>query len=288
MNAADNFALSEEITRNITQALIEDIGEIDLTAELIPPEIVASATVITREDAILCGTAWFDACFKKLDPAVAITWNFTDGNRVASGEILSEIRGPARALLAGERTALNFLQTLSAVATKTRQFVEAATGTRALIVDTRKTIPGLRLAQKYAVQCGGGTNHRKGLFDAILIKENHILAAGSIAEAMLAADRLKAQYSNQCKFVQVEVETLAELRQALDSGAKMVLLDNMSLETITEAVKMNNGRALLEASGNVTLETVRPIAASGVDRISIGSLTKDIKAVDISMRFHNS
>lgn len=278
-------SLAEEIDRNVTAALAEDVGTGDLTAQLVPAEDVARAAVISREHAILCGTAWFDRCFKSLDPTVSILWKAADGDRVAPDQTLCEICGPARILLTGERTALNFLQLLSGVATKAGQFADAVAGTAAQVVDTRKTIPGLRLAQKYAVHCGGGANHRLGLHDAILIKENHILAAGSIPAAMAEATKIASNAGNQCKFIQVEVETLDELRQALDAGAKMILLDNMSLAQMREAVAFTAGRAVLEASGNVSLDTVRDIAETGVDRISIGGLTKDVRALDLSMRF---
>lgn len=275
-------SLTEEIERNVTTALAEDIGSGDLSAQLIPTGKIAHATVITREHAVLCGAAWFERCFKQLDSQVNIVWQAGDGDALAAGQQLCAIDGPARALLSAERSALNFLQLLSAVAGKTRQYVHAVAGTQARIVDTRKTIPGLRLAQKYAVKCGGGDNHRFGLYDAVLIKENHILAAGGIANALAAA-----QQAGPCAFVQIEVETLDELNQALAAGATMILLDNMSLEAMREAVRINQTqekRALLEASGNVNLDTVRGIAETGVDRISIGGLTKDLRAVDLSMR----
>lgn len=272
-------SLTAEIERNVATTLTEDIGQGDLTAQLIPASHIAQAQVIARERAVLCGAAWFERCFKQLDPQAEIIWQAKDGDDIAADQLLCTITGKARALLSAERSALNFLQLLSGVASKTRQYVNAIAGTPAHIVDTRKTIPGLRLAQKYAVHCGGGTNHRFGLYDAILIKENHILAAGSIANALAAA-----QQAGPCAFVQIEVETLDELQQALDAGATMILLDNMSLETMRAAVKINAGRAVLEASGNVNLDTVRGIAETGVDRISIGGLTKDVQAVDLSMR----
>ena len=278
-------SLDEEIERNVSVALAEDVGKGDLTAWLVPAERIARARVISRENAVLCGTAWFDCCFSQLDTGIAIRWIASDGERVAPGQVLCEIEGPARALLTGERSALNFLQLLSGVASKAREFVDAVSGTKALIVDTRKTIPGLRVAQKYAVKCGGGANHRMGLYDGILIKENHILAAGGIATALSAAQRVAASAPGNCQFIEVEVETIAELQQALDAGAKMILLDNMSLEQMRAAVSVNAGRAVLEASGNVNLDTVRGIAETGVDRISIGGLTKDVRALDLSMRF---
>jgi len=279
--------LAAEIERNVAAALVEDVGRGDLTAQLVPAGRIARATVIARQDAVLCGTAWFARCFASLDGAIALSWKATDGERVAADQVLCEMVGPARALLTGERTALNFLQLLSGIASKTRQYADAVAGTRAQIVDTRKTLPGLRLAQKYAIGCGGGVNHRLGLYDAILIKENHILAAGSIAAAMAAALRVAEETGGRCSFIQVEVETIAELQQALAAGAKMVLLDNMSLAQMREAVALTAGRASLEASGNVTLETVRGIAETGVDRISVGALTKDVRALDLSMRFQD-
>lgn len=280
-------ALEAEIERNLDAALAEDVGPGDLTAQLVPEGNVSRATIVSRENAVLCGTHWFTRCFRKLDPSIVIVWKAADGDRVAPDQILCEIEGPARALLTGERTALNFLQLLSGVATKVGKFADAVAGTRAQIVDTRKTLPGLRLAQKFAVKCGGGGNHRLGLYDAILIKENHILAAGSIAAAMAAAQHVADATGGQCKFIQVEVETLDELNQALTAGAKMILLDNMSLDQMREAVKITAGRAILEASGNVNLDTVRGIAETGVDRISIGALTKDVRALDLSMRFQH-
>jgi nicotinate-nucleotide pyrophosphorylase (carboxylating) len=278
-------SLADEIGRNVAAALAEDVGSGDLTAQLVPPGLHARATVIARENAVLCGSAWFDRCFKTLDASIAINWTARDGDRIVPNQTLCEISGPARALLTGERTALNFLQLLSGVATKARQFVDAVAGTRAQIVDTRKTIPGLRLAQKFAVSCGGGGNHRLGLYDAILIKENHILAAGSISAAMAEAKRIAAASAGRCTFIQVEVENLDELQQALAAGAQMILLDNMGLAQMREAVAMTAGRALLEASGNVSLNSVRGIAETGVDRISIGGLSKDVRALDLSMRF---
>ena len=279
--------LAPEIERNVAAALAEDVGSGDLTAQLVPADAQVRATVIARENAVLCGSAWFERSFKKLDPAITVTWHAGDGDRVVPDQVLCEIAGPARALLTGERTALNFLQLLSGVATKAAQYAAIVAGTRAQVVDTRKTLPGLRLAQKYAVQCGGGGNHRIGLYDAILIKENHILAAGSIGAAVAAAKQVAATTQGECKFIEVEVETLDELRQALDAGATMVLLDNMSLAQMREAVAISAGRAVLEASGNVTLEILRGIAETGVDRISVGALTKDVRALDLSMRLQN-
>jgi nicotinate-nucleotide pyrophosphorylase (carboxylating) len=278
------YLTDAEIERNVAAALAEDVGDGDLTAQLVPADHVAKAIVISREHAVLCGSAWFERCFRKLDPGVAIVWRVRDGERLSPDQAVCEIEGPARAMLTGERTSLNFLQMLSGVASKARQYADAVAGTRARIVDTRKTLPGLRLAQKYAVLCGGGGNHRIGLFDAILVKENHILAAGGIAAAVAAARKI-AEASGCCEFVQVEVENLDELRQALDAGAAMILLDNMSLDEMREAAEISAGRAELEASGNIRLETVRAVAETGIDRISVGSLTKDVRAVDLSMRF---
>lgn len=271
----------ELILADVRRALAEDIGSGDLTAQLIPGETIARASVIAREDAILCGMAWFDATFRELDARVRIAWQRRDGDHIEPNATLCELTGPARALLSGERVALNFLQTLSGVATETRHYADAVRGTHAKILDTRKTIPGLRHALKYAVRTGGGENHRMGLFDAILIKENHIAAAGSIAAALDTARRARGQAS----FVEIEVENLDQLRQALAAGAERVLLDNFDLDAIRAAVKESAGRAKLEVSGGITLENVRAIAATGVDYISVGALTKNIRAVDLSMRF---
>jgi len=273
--------LASEIERNVTAALAEDIGPGDWTALLTPPGQAASAHVVCRESAILCGQPWATACFRRLDSEAVVTWLAAEGARLAPGARVCEIRGQTRALLTAERTALNFLQTLSAVATATRRYVEAIAGTRAAIVDTRKTLPGLRLAQKYAVRIGGGMNHRLGLYDAMLIKENHIAATGGVTAALAAA----RQAAPAGIWTQIEVETLVQLSEALAAGATMVLLDNMDLATMREAVRIAAGRAQLEASGGVTLATVRAVAETGVDRISIGALTKDIEATDFSMRF---
>ncbi|MHB1290758.1 MAG: carboxylating nicotinate-nucleotide diphosphorylase [Sulfuricella sp.] len=273
--------LPDAIRRNVEAALAEDIGGGDLTARLIPAENVATATVICREAAVLCGTAWFEACFRNLGAGIEIKWHFRDGETITAGLTLCEIHGNARAMLSAERPALNFLQTLSATATVTRRYVDAVKGTGARIMDTRKTLPGLRLAQKYAVKCGSGENQRTGLYDGILIKENHIMAAGGIRAALAQAGRIAPQGVP----IQIEVESLSELEQALEAGARLVLLDNFGLETLRAAVKLAGARAELEASGGITLETVRAVAETGVHRISIGSLTKDIKAVDLSMRF---
>lgn len=268
---------------DVARALAEDVGAGDLTAQLIAPQVETTATVITRETAVVCGCAWFDEVFKQLDPSVRVNWSVRDGERVEPNQQLCELSGRARAVLTGERTALNFLQTLSATATATRRYVDAIAGTTTRILDTRKTLPGLRLAQKYAVVCGGGTNHRVGLFDAILVKENHIAAAGSIAAAVAQARIIAGQ-----AMVEVEVENLDELRQALKTDIDRVLLDNFTLEMLRQAVeltKRSSGRVELEASGNVTLASLREIAATGVDYISIGGLTKHIQAIDLSMRF---
>ncbi|NMG30403.1 carboxylating nicotinate-nucleotide diphosphorylase [Aromatoleum evansii] len=269
-----------EIQRNVAASLAEDVGTGDLTARLIAADTDARGRVITREEAIVCGTAWFEAAFAALSPAATIIWHVRDGDRVEPGQVLCDVVANARVLLTAERTALNFLQLLSGTATVTRRFVDAVAGTGAKIVDTRKTLPGLRLAQKYAVAVGGGTNHRVGLYDGILIKENHIIAAGSIAGVLEEAKKIAP--SNV--FIEIEVESLEQLEEALAAGAKMILLDNMDLATMREAVRITAGRAELEASGGVNLEKVRAIAETGVDRISIGSLTKDVRALDLSLR----
>ncbi|MDB5847130.1 MAG: hypothetical protein JWP29_882 [Rhodoferax sp.] len=270
--------------RDARYAVQEDVGQGDLTASLVPRG-EARALVVAREAAVICGAPWVEAVVHTLDPSAQITWHCREGERCAPDQNVVEIRGDARGLLTAERTALNFLQLLSAVATKTAVYVDAVRGTRAQIVDTRKTVPGLRLAQKYAVRTGGGTNHRIGLFDAILIKENHIAAAGGIRAAMAAV----AQVTAPMQFVELEVETLNELDEGLAAGARMILLDNMDLPTLREAVRRNDAmgdqRAVLEISGGVTLQSVRALAETGVDRISVGGLTKDVKAIDFSMRF---
>lgn len=273
--------LPAEIARNVTAALAEDVGSGDLTAQLAPDAPDTHAHVICREPAVLCGTAWFEACVRRLDPAARLQWLARDGDRIVAGARICDVSGSSRALLTAERTALNFLQLLSAVATATRRYVDAVAGTRTAILDTRKTLPGLRIAQKHAVTVGGGVNHRMGLWDAILIKENHIAAAGGIVPALAAAARL----ADRALWIQIEVETLDQLREAVGAGAKMVLLDNMTLAEMREAVTWTAGRAQLEASGGITLDNVRAIAETGVDRISIGALTKDVAAVDLSMRF---
>ena len=265
---------------DVARALQEDLGSGDLTAALVPEGRRCRARILAREAAVICGAPWAEAALRALDPTVSLTWLVAEGQRCATDQVVLEIAGDARALLSAERTALNFLQLLSAVATKTAIYVEAVKGTRAAIVDTRKTIPGLRLAQKYAVRVGGGVNHRIGLHDAVLIKENHIAAAGGVTAVLRAAEAVAAR----AQFIEIEVETLAQLAEALDAGAKMVLLDNMDLPTLRQAVEINAGRAILEISGGVTQDSLRALAETGVDRISIGALTKDVKATDFSMR----
>jgi len=273
-----------DLAEQVARALAEDLGGGDLTAALVPEGRRGRATVITREPAVLCGRPWVDEVFRQLDPSVRIDWEAQEGAEVAPGQRLCRLEGPARSLLTGERTALNFLQTLSGTATATRRYVALVEGLPCRILDTRKTLPGLRRAQKYAVRCAGGSNHRMGLYDGILVKENHIMAAGSIAAAVAAARAAGSSVP-----VEVEVETLDELCQALDAGADMALLDEFSLEDLRAAVVMNRshprGPMKLEASGNVSFETLRPIAETGVDFVSIGSLTKHLRAVDLSMRF---
>ena len=273
--------LQHNIETQVSAALTEDIGSGDLTAALISAERQGRATVITRQAMVICGQPWVDAVFRHIDSKVRMDWRLQEGMLAKAGQTLFSIDGPARALLTGERTALNFLQTLSATATLTRRYVDAIKGTGAVIVDTRKTLPGLRLAQKYAVKVGGGTNHRIGLYDGVLIKENHIMAAGGVVNAL----RVAQENTPKGVPIQIEVETLDQLRDALDAGAKMILLDNFDLARMREAVTLNAGRAKLEGSGGVNLESVRAIAETGVDRISIGALTKNINAIDLSMRF---
>jgi len=270
--------------RNVRLALDEDIGNGDLTAQLIPAQQTSTARVISREPAILCGQAWFDACFKLVDDNTRIEWHVSEGERVLANHTLCTITGRARSLLTAERCALNFLQTLSAVATVTRSYVDAVAGTHANILDTRKTLPGLRLAEKYAVTVGGGKNQRIGLYDGILIKENHIAAAGGIQAAIDAARAIGITLTREVP-IQIEVESLEELQTALDAGAKLVLLDNFSIEQTRRAVAVTADRAQLEASGNITLNNVRAVAETGVHRISIGGLTKNVSAIDLSMRF---
>ena len=272
-------AFHDLVAQPVSAALAEDVGSGDLTASLIPASQQAQATIISRENAVICGIDWANACFHQLDKNIKINWLVNEGEKTATNQLLCEISGNARALLTAERCALNFLQTLSAVATQTREYVDAIADTKAQILDTRKTLPSLRLAQKYAVTVGGGVNQRLALYDGILIKENHIAAAGGIAAALSLACRL-----NKNVTIQIEVENLDELQQALRAGATNILLDNFTLADMKKAVQLNNGKALLEASGNVNMRTVRAIAETGVDRISIGSLTKNIRAIDLSLR----
>ncbi|QSB01641.1 carboxylating nicotinate-nucleotide diphosphorylase [Methylomonas sp. BW4-1] len=262
----------------ISLYLAEDIGSGDITASIVSAETQANAAVITREPIVLCGRAWFDEVFRQLSPQVMVDWQCNEGERVAANTVLCKLRGPARALLTGERTALNLLQTLSATATIARRYADAVAGTGCKVLDTRKTLPGLRLAQKYAVKCGGCFNHRIGLFDAMLIKENHIIAAGSIANAV----KLARDYGNVT--VEVEVETLDEFAQAFAAQPDRIMLDNFSLTDMRTAVQQNQGLLELEASGNITLDNIRTVAETGVDFISIGALTKNVAAVDLSMR----
>lgn len=266
------------IADEVRRALAEDLGSGDVTAALVPTR-PATATIVAKEAAVLCGVPWAEACFHALDPAARIEWRHGDGSRMAAGDIVCRMRCESRALLSAERSALNFLQTLSGTATITAQYVDAVAGTGATILDTRKTIPGLRLAQKYAVRCGGGRNHRLGLYDAVLVKENHIAAAGSIAAAVAAARRLAPGL-----LLEVEVESLDELAQALGAGVDRVLLDDFAADALREAVRITAGRCPLEVSGGVDLARVRAIAETGVDFISIGALTKHVRAVDLSLR----
>ncbi|MBD8593838.1 MULTISPECIES: carboxylating nicotinate-nucleotide diphosphorylase [unclassified Pseudomonas] len=271
--------LTAEIEANVRRALFEDVGSGDITAQLIPAERLAKASIITRDACIVAGSAWVDAVFRQLDPRVAVHWQVVDGQQAQPNQPLFHLEGPARSLLTGERSALNFLQLLSAVATRARYFAERVGHTQVKLLDTRKTVPGLRLAQKYAVTCGGCHNHRIGLYDAFLIKENHIAACGGVAQAVAAAQRIAPG-----KPVEIEVESLDELREALAAGADIVMLDELSLADMREAVSINAGQAKLEASGGINDSTLVSIAETGVDYISIGSLTKDVKAVDLSMR----
>lgn len=277
MSATD---LKHVIRDDVTRALEEDIGTGDITAALIPFAQQSSATVISREDATICGVDWFNEVFKQLEPSIKVDWHVSDGDTVIPDQVLCKLAGSSRALLSGERAALNFLQTLSATATVAAHYASIVAGTNTKILDTRKTIPGLRRAQKYAVSCGGCFNHRIGLYDAYLIKENHIAAAGSITNAITTARTLNPQAN-----VEVEVETMTEVTEALSGAADILLLDNFSLDMLHEAVALNNGQAILEASGNVTADTVRAIAETGVDTISTGELTKHVRAIDLSMRF---
>jgi nicotinate-nucleotide pyrophosphorylase (carboxylating) len=267
------------INADVERAFAEDLGKGDATASLIPADAKATAQLTCREDAVIAGIPWFNAAVRKLDPNARIDWNVSDGDRVAPGTVICELHGNARALLSAERTSLNFLQLLSGTATNTAAHVAAVAGTKVRVLDTRKTVPGLRLAQKYAVLCGGGHNHRIGLYDAILVKENHIIAAGSIAAAVKAAREL-----HPTLLLEVEVETLDELQQALDAGVDRIMLDNFTLPLMREAVAQTAGRVPLEISGNVDLSTIGDYARTGVDYISVGALTKHVRAVDLSLR----
>ena len=271
------------VSEDVRRALAEDVGTGDLTAALIPADRAGEATVISRETAVICGRDWFDAVYHQLDPEVTIRWHVNDGDAIESGTLLCELQGPARSLVTGERTALNFLQLLSGTATTARSYARAVEGTGTRILDTRKTIPGLRQAQKYAIACGGCTNHRHGLYDAILIKENHIIAAGSIQQAVQESRRLHPDVT-----IAVEVESLAELDEALSAEADIVLRDNFSLDDLALARERTGDRARLEASGNVETQGLQAIAATGVDFISVGAMTKHVRAVDLSMRFRKA
>jgi nicotinate-nucleotide pyrophosphorylase (carboxylating) len=274
-----NPALQTALENNVRLALEEDVGSGDVTGLLVPAQSSVTAQVRVRENAVLCGIPWFVAVMQALDKSIAIDWRYAEGDLMQADSVVCQIDAPVRALLTAERSALNFLQLLSGVASNTRRYVDSVVGTKAVILDTRKTLPGLRLAQKYAVTVGGGHNQRLALYDGILIKENHIAAAGGIAQAMAAACALQAKVS-----IQIEVENLQQLQQALEAGAVSVLLDNFELSEMREAVRITQGKVLLEASGGVALETVRAIAETGVDRISVGGLTKDVKATDYSLR----
>lgn len=272
-----SIPLPADIASTVRRALNEDIGSGDLTAELLAPDKSDEAVIISREQAVLCGTAWFDEVFRQIDDAIRIDWSYSDGDEIRPDDPVCRLNGRTRTLLTGERTALNFLQLLSGTATITRSYVTLLDGMETQLLDTRKTVPGLRSAQKYAVACGGGKNHRMGLYDAVLIKENHIHSAGNIR---LAIEQAKALHRN----IEVEVENLDELKQAIEAGADKIMLDNFDIAAMQEAVSINRGRASLEASGNVDRETLRDIAATGVDFISVGNLTKNVQAIDFSMR----
>jgi len=271
--------LEQQIRADVARALDEDLGAIDLTAQLLPAWLRAEAMIVAREPAVLCGTAWATQAFQSLDPEIELDWHFRDGDRLPAGARLVGIRGKARAIVGAERTALNFLQTLSATATLTGRYVEALRGTRCRLLDTRKTLPGLRSAQKYAVRVGGGNNHRMGLYDAVLIKENHIRAAGSIAKAVAAARAIAGT-----RMVEIEVESLAEFETALAAGPDRIMLDELPRADLERCVAINRGRVELEISGGVTLEQLRELAATGVDYISVGALTKNIQAIDLSLQ----
>ena len=281
MYKLDNTTLQIAITANVSAALTEDIASGDINALLIPESQTAIAKIITRQDAVLCGTAWVSETFRQVDPSVKLLWHFNDGDNLKADDLIVEVTGPARSLLTGERTALNCLQLMSAVATRTRYFVSKIGRNPVELIDTRKTIPGLRLAQKYAVTCGGGQNHRMGLYDAFLIKENHIAACGGIDKAVQVARTLVPN-----KLIEVETESLEELEQALQSGVDIIMLDNFSLEDTKKAVELSRGKAKIEASGGINDDTLIDIIQAGVDYVSMGTLTKDIKAVDLSMRLY--
>jgi len=272
-------AFDAAVERNVTEALAEDVGAGDLTGLLVPAAEIRDARIIVREEAVLCGVLWFNEVTRRVDPRIEVQWCYREGDRMSADSVVCTLRGPARALLTAERNGLNFLQLLSGVSTATRRFADAIAHTRARVLDTRKTLPGLRLAQKYAVRVGGGANQRLALYDGILIKENHIAAAGGVGAAMDAALALNAGVS-----IQIEVETLDQLETALAHGAESILLDNFSFDMMRDAVKITAGRAVLEVSGGVNFDTIRQIAETGVDRISVGSLTKDVRATDFSMR----
>lgn len=274
-NPPDTASIASDVARGFA----EDLGSGDATASLLPADAIASAQLTCREDVVIAGIPWFDACMHQLDPTARIDWHLSDGDRAKPGSVICEIRGNARAVVSAERSALNFLQMLSGTATTTAAYVAAVAGTNVRVLDTRKTVPGLRLAQKYAVRCGGGHNHRIGLYDAILVKENHIIAAGSIAAAVLAARQL-----HPTLLLEVEVENLDELQQALDAGVDRIMLDNFTLPLMREAVAHTAGRVALEISGNVDLTTIGDYASTGVDFISVGALTKNVRAVDLSLR----
>jgi len=276
----DKSTLEHNISINVKHAIMEDIGDGDITAQLIPSNQSAEANVITRENMVLCGKAWADEVFRQIDNTLNVTWLFEEGDQIAANSCFLKITGNARSILSAERCALNFLQSLSATATLAAHYADLVAHTEVKLLDTRKTIPGLRIAQKYAVEVGGCFNHRIGLYDAFLIKENHIISCGSIAQSVAQARSIAPN-----KNVEVEVESIDELKEALSAGADIVMLDNFSTADMTKAVQLSNGQAKLEASGNVTTETLQPIAETGVDYISIGALTKDVKAIDLSMRF---
>jgi len=276
----DDRSLTEAISTNVREALAEDLGDGDISASLIDRSSHASARVITRAAGVFCGAPWVEETLKLVDPDVQVDWRVKDGNRVSPDQILFELHGGARSLLSAERTLLNFVQLLSGTATRTAEYVELIRDTKAQLLDTRKTVPGLRLGQKYAVKCGGGNNHRTGLFDAFLLKENHIAAAGGITQAIIAAQQAYAD-----KPVEIEVESLNELQEAIDAGADIALIDNFSLRDSERAVTMARGKLLLEASGGITKESIAAIAATGVDYISCGDLTKSVEPLDLSLRF---